>query len=278
MALANVVEEAQEPSSLILNEASSDEIDLRFTELESKVVERLSKQGFASSDIELQLFLNLRYSGTDTQIMVQKPADGNFRYAFEESHKREFTFKHPNRDIVIDDTRIRGIGIGKGRNQPSAHIAQELKTLVRKPVKDIGKITQAYFKVGGRQDTRVLSLSELRPGNTVVGPAIIIDKTQTIVIVPGATGLILKDQVILYVAQQRENVTMDAMFLSSPDPIKLSTFGHRKFFTGRLLCSFADHLAGFMSIAEQMGRTLQKTAVSINIKERYFSTTLYLHS
>lgn len=31
----------------------------------------------------------------------------------------------------------------------------------------------------------------------------------------------------------------------------------------------ADTLEGFMSIAEQMGRTLQKTAVSINIKERY---------
>jgi hypothetical protein len=30
----------------------------------------------------------------------------------------------------------------------------------------------------------------------------------------------------------------------------------------------ADSLIGFMSIAEQMGRTLQKTAVSINIKER----------
>lgn len=35
------------------------------------------------------------------------------------------------------------------------------------------------------------------------------------------------------------------------DPIKLSLFGHR-----------------FMSIAEQMGRALQKTCVSLNIKER----------
>lgn len=43
------------------------------------------------------------------------------------------------------------------------------------------------------------------------------------------------------------------------DPIKLSIFGHR-----------------FMSIAEQMGRTLQKTSISINIKERLdFSCAIF---
>lgn len=43
------------------------------------------------------------------------------------------------------------------------------------------------------------------------------------------------------------------------DPIKLSIFSHR-----------------FMSIAEQMGRTLQKTSISINIKERLdFSCAIF---
>jgi 5-oxoprolinase (ATP-hydrolysing) len=35
------------------------------------------------------------------------------------------------------------------------------------------------------------------------------------------------------------------------DPVQLSIFGHR-----------------FMGIAEQMGRTLQRTSISVNIKER----------
>jgi 5-oxoprolinase (ATP-hydrolysing) len=43
------------------------------------------------------------------------------------------------------------------------------------------------------------------------------------------------------------------------DPVQLSVFGHR-----------------FMSIAEQMGRTLQKTSVSLNIKERLdFSCAIF---
>lgn len=41
------------------------------------------------------------------------------------------------------------------------------------------------------------------------------------------------------------------MDTKSVDPITLSIFGHR-----------------FMGIAEQMGRTLQKTSVSVQIKER----------
>ena len=43
------------------------------------------------------------------------------------------------------------------------------------------------------------------------------------------------------------------------DPVRLSVMGHR-----------------FMSIAEQMGRTLQKTSVSLNIKERLdFSCAIF---
>ncbi|CAG8827948.1 14006_t:CDS:1, partial [Dentiscutata erythropus] len=53
--------------------------------------------------------------------------------------------------------------------------------------------------------------------------------------------------------RQHHNVTTES------DPIQLAIFGHR-----------------FMSIAEQMGNTLQKTAISTNIKERLdFSCALF---
>jgi 5-oxoprolinase (ATP-hydrolysing) len=128
MALANVVQEAQEPCSLVLGETSSDEIDTRFESLSFKVMESLSKQGFSSSDVETQQFLNLRYEGSGTQIMIQKPEDGDFRSAFEAQHKREFTFLLPNRGIAIDDIRTRGIG--KGRDILAADITREQKSLI----------------------------------------------------------------------------------------------------------------------------------------------------
>jgi 5-oxoprolinase (ATP-hydrolysing) len=119
--------------------------------------------------------------------------------------------------------------------------------------------TEAYFADGGMQSTKVFRLDNLRPGALISGPAIIIDSTQTIVIIPRAQARILTSHVVIDVsdAQTRQAALADAGLVV--DPIKLSIFGHR-----------------FMSIAEQMGRTLQKTSVSLNIKERLdFSCAIF---
>lgn len=91
----------------------------------------------------------------------------------------------------------------------------------------------------------------------VSGPAIIIDNTQTIIVVPGAQAKVLTSHVVVDMAGRRsENATDGEMVV---DPIKLSIFGHR-----------------FMGIAEEMGRTLQKTSISLNIKERLdFSCAIF---
>jgi 5-oxoprolinase (ATP-hydrolysing) len=99
-------------------------------------------------------------------------------------------------------------------------------------------------------------LNKLSPGTLVMGPAMIIDNTQTIVIIPEAEARILTSHVVIDITTSK---TQTAVADLGPDPVQLSVFGHR-----------------FMSIAEQMGRTLQKTAVSLNIKERLdFSCAIF---
>jgi 5-oxoprolinase (ATP-hydrolysing) len=78
----------------------------------------------------------------------------------------------------------------------------------------------------------------------------VIDNTQTIVIVPGAEAKILSSHVVIEMPSAPLKDYNDAE-ANVIDPIKLSVFSHR-----------------FMSIAEQMGLTLQKTSISLNIKER----------
>lgn len=84
-------------------------------------------------------------------------------------------------------------------------------------------------------------------GNVVEGPAIIIDDTQTILIEPQSKAVSLREHILIEVEKEKE------IKISSRkvDPIQLSVFAHR-----------------FMSIPEQMGNTLQQTAISTNIKER----------
>lgn len=75
----------------------------------------------------------------------------------------------------------------------------------------------------------------------------ILDNTQTVIVAPACDARVLSNHIVIDVKAQRP-VKADAMTV---DPVQLSVFGHR-----------------FMSIAEQMGRALQKTCVSLNIKER----------
>jgi 5-oxoprolinase (ATP-hydrolysing) len=106
-----------------------------------------------------------------------------------------------------------------------------------------------YFQDAGRSMTPIYLLEKISPGTKIVGPAMIIDQTQTIVVKPGSEARILTSHVIIDVGTVPRNIAPSEKIV---DPIQLSIFGHR-----------------FMSIAEQMGRTLQKTSISLNIKERY---------
>lgn len=97
----------------------------------------------------------------------------------------------------------------------------------------------------------------------IEGPAIILNETSTILIEPRCSSQ-LDDfgNVVINVGGSSDRQQYKAYEKAEEvpyDPIELSIFAHR-----------------FMSIAEQMGLTLQKTSVSTNIKERLdFSCALF---
>ncbi|KAI1099432.1 Hydantoinase B/oxoprolinase-domain-containing protein [Jackrogersella minutella] len=258
MALANLVEEVQEPSSLVLEPSSAAEIFGRFEALKERSIRGLLQQGVSSTKhVETQKFLNLRYEGTDTQMMVSLPQDGDFKKAFEELHKQEFSFLLPSRSIVVDDIRVRGIA--KEFDRQSHNVYKELNETETRLNPSYEKFTRTYFANVGWVDTPIYLLENFQPGDQVEGPGMIIDNTQTIVVTPFSTAKVLSEHIILNVGSQNHSFPPQSLSLTDPDPVQLSIFGYR-----------------FMSIAEQMGRTLQKTAVSINIKERLdFSCAIF---
>ena len=110
----------------------------------------------------------------------------------------------------------------------------------------------------GYQNTPVFLLEQLKTGDVVEGPAVIIDQTQTIVVVPSAKTSILSSQLVIDLPEEKSILSNGVTELVA-DPIQLSVYSHR-----------------FMSIAEQMGRTLQRTSLSLNIKERLdFSCAIF---
>ncbi|XP_077480992.1 5-oxoprolinase [Stigmatopora argus] len=247
LALADVVEEVQEPCSLQYEPNSFAELDRRVELLSKRCHDTLCVRGFNSGQITTEVFLHLRYEGTDCALMVtatgyprneQTCQAGDFRTAFTQRYLKEFGFTIPERPIVVDDIRVRGCGKSgiklmckhkKGRGQA-------------KPV----TMTKCYFE-DGYHDTAVYLWEELHCGHAIQGPAIIIDKNSTILVEPCCEAYLTEEGDVRMTVGSDPNCAVGTEL----NTVQLSIFSHR-----------------FMSIAEQMGRVLQRTSISTNIKER----------
>ena len=123
---------------------------------------------------------------------------------------------------------------------------------------DVPRLAQVMAYMEGREhDTPVVDRDALVPGNRVSGPAIIREQTATTVVEPGwQAALTAKGHLVL-----TRLVPLERSFAvgTDCDPVMLEVFNNL-----------------FMSIAEQMGVTLENTAYSVNIKERLdFSCALF---
>ncbi|KAI7876996.1 hypothetical protein K492DRAFT_210021 [Lichtheimia hyalospora FSU 10163] len=259
LALADVVQEVQEPSAETLGQESMPRLQERVNNLIQNCTNELSaKQGFQTNDITTEIYLNLRYEGTDCALMTLKPEDSwDFENTFVQLYKQEFGFALTDRKIIVDDIRVRGIGhtLGGDKALTPKHELDTLSIKDADPVALRDTVTSVYFESTGRDNNvPVYRLQNLPPGTRVTGPAIIIDATATIVVEPFCAATVTSQHITITVGKgERKKITTDL------EPIQLSIFSHR-----------------FMSIAEQMGRSLQKTAISTNIKERLdFSCALF---
>ncbi|KAI1102515.1 Hydantoinase B/oxoprolinase-domain-containing protein [Jackrogersella minutella] len=253
MALAEVVHEERSPCALVYSEDQLAILAGELDKLQARSVEALLKQQISKSKIVSERYLNMRFHGSDTPLMIQEIPGTDFLAAFREAHQQQFGFLPVGRDVIIDDFRVRSIG-ASGAEMPAPWKTQ-LAALKEDWVTDAKVTEDAYFKELGWHRTPVHRLNALAPGSRIKGPALIIDNTQTIVITPGTTATILSDTVVIDVEIRNK----EALSSRTVDPIQLSIFGHR-----------------FMGVAEQMGRALQKTSVSTNIKERLdFSCTVF---
>lgn len=252
MALADVVQEAQEPCAKKYTKSNFTYFEERLTNLSNKCKEKLQKEGFSTQNIVLEHYLHLRYDGTDCALMCSPNVNGegtsygDFLSTFLERYKTEFGFTIQNRNIIVDDIRVRGIG--------KSDIENEVELTKVSGDAPIEKKIKVYFD-GGYQDTNVYMLEKLSFGHVIKGPAIIMDKLSTILVEPNCTANITKygDVKITIGNGKLKEIGPEL------DSIQLSIFGHR-----------------FMSIAEQMGRILQRTSISTNIKERLdFSCALF---
>lgn len=254
ISLAELQYEAFEPYAEKLSADATRHVESRLAALRERVAQELESQGADQHSLRFQESLVLRYFGTDTNISISKPEDGDYAKAFGEIHLREFAFSM-NRDVVIESIKVRGTGSAGSQVEEQPHW-DELKTVLENPAATTPESDsrQRVYIDGSWTDIGVYELYKTPKSSVISGPALIIDKTQTIFVEPSFQAVILASHVVLEKVRNVEQAppkTESADDASTENPIQLSVFAHR-----------------FMAIAEQMGNTLQRTSISTSIKER----------
>ena len=210
----------------------------------------LREQGVEAADISVVAKIHLRYEGTDTSLLVDAGPRAQMLQAFEQAHRQRFGFIARQRGLVVEAASVEAIGATETAADPEAPAT---------PAKDAPpKRESVRMRTSGEwRDAALYERSDLRPGQCVAGPAIIIEPTATIVLEPGWRGA-LNHRGHLLLERHVEREKTEALGTDA-DPVMLEVFNNL-----------------FMSIAEQMGATLRNTAYSVNIKERLdFSCALF---
>ncbi|CAR26884.1 ZYRO0C03696p [Zygosaccharomyces rouxii] len=258
--LADVVEENQEACFMSLNnDENIRSVKSKLAQLEVKSKEALIAQGFDGSHIVYEKYLNLRYEGTETSLMIlEENENWNFEQWFADSHKREFGFAFSDKNIIVDDVRVRAVGKSHVRKEES--VDDQLQKYAPREVvasKEASLFKDVYFE-NSWVKTPVFRIDEMAYGTVVKGPAILADGTQTNIIPGNSIAHILKSHIFIKVLGKSGSGSLNESEFRL-DPVMLSIFSHR-----------------FMDIAEQMGMQLQKTSTSTNVKERLdFSCALF---
>ena len=225
-------------------------------ELSRAAVAEVEGQGVAQEAIKVHRRAQLRYSGSDTTIEVPLSTPAAMRRAFESAHKSRFGFIDREKALVIEAVSIEAVG-GAARliERSVAAVADRVGRAHRAQLQP-ARATR-FFSHGRWREANVFLREALAIGAEVDGPALIIEPHQTIVVEQGwRAGITAKNHVVM---TRVEPMPRREALGTKADPVMLEIFNHL-----------------FMSIAEQMGVTLQNTAYSVNIKERLdFSCALF---
>jgi 5-oxoprolinase (ATP-hydrolysing) len=202
------------------------DLDTVQAELAQDAAAALRARGVENPEIRRRAAL--RYEGSDTALEVEVAPD--MRADFEQAHHTRFGFT-ADAPIVVETAIVEAVGKGEGLTASPARSPSQ-PTAGHQPIRE-----------------EVIDREALSPGDTIPGPAIIIDPSATTVVEPGWQAEVdAYANLILKRIQPREAAPALG---TEVDPVMLEVMGNL-----------------FMAIAEEMGVALQNTASSVNIKER----------
>ncbi|POX43523.1 5-oxoprolinase [Streptomyces sp. Ru73] len=232
-----------------LTPGAMDRVRATCDELADRTRDELRADGVPEESITTRARVVLRYAGTDAGIPVPLAGADEMAAEFARVHRTRYAFTM-DKPLIAEAVSVEAVGAAGGT---SGH--RSLAADREGPLRPLD--TVRTFVAGEWRETRLYRRTDLRPGDTVTGPAIVVEDDATTVVDPGwqaAAGD--RGHLLLTRVEARPERTAVG---TAADPVMLEVFNSL-----------------FMAIAEQMGVRLEHTAHSVNIKERLdFSCALF---
>ncbi|MCF8468041.1 MAG: hydantoinase B/oxoprolinase family protein, partial [Sneathiella sp.] len=204
--------------------------------------EEMRAQGVEEKRITIERKLHIKYQGSDTSMVVDDGPLDDIISAFEAAHRQRFGFNTPEKTMIVEAVAVEVIGAGDRINDPEmpeTGAPADAKPLSRREI----------FVEDQWQSCPFFDRDTLPAGAKIDGPAVIVESTGTTVIEPGwQAETTRRGHLIL---TRVEELKRARAIGTEVDPVMLEIFNNL-----------------FMNVAEQMGTVLEKTAYSVNIKER----------
>jgi 5-oxoprolinase (ATP-hydrolysing) len=248
MGLADLRFISQRTVEKTLNDITISDLESDFRETDEEAITHLKNQGAEPSTIRLTRRLQVRYDGTDTPIEVPFGTAQQVSEVFDDLHVRQFGFSDSRRKI-IQSLSVEAISPGESIGPVS---------VAPTGVSDHAPLDDSDVYSGGTwHSTPTWRRTNLPVDRDLAGPLLVIEDNSTTFVAPGWQGRVDKSGDLLL--RRLDRASDDCRASTEADPIMLEVFNNL-----------------FMHIAEQMGVVLEKTAHSVNIKERLdFSCALF---
>lgn len=199
-------------------------------DLANQALQNLQKEGYAADETEVvRRLVYLRFKGQDSTLEI--PYDENLLQSFENQYKNLFGHYPQGRAIEVESVKVM---VGT-KIPPLAQTNKKIEKYIPKP-----------FKIAS--ETPVFQWDELQEGAQIEGPAILLNPTSTAFIEAGWEAEVRQDRNIVI---KRLPKLQKFRKPNAGEAVELELFTNR-----------------FAAIAEEMGAQLQRTAFSVNVKER----------
>ncbi len=213
----------------------------RFLELELTARSQLVSEGVADDDITVRRRLvHMRQIGQDSTIAVELAAGASLETAFRSRYEAIYGHRPADRTIEVESIRV------VMSSHPTVGDAPMTRQVGRREVS--ARDNRRCLCAGQFIDAPVFERADLVPGSVFDGPCLIVDQHTMCVIDPGWTGIVDNAKAVVL---RRDTDVRDTRLGGDVQIVREALFSNR-----------------LTAIADQMGRMLERTALSTNVKER----------